>query len=127
KMSITESASPNMQTDTGHNEGEFWSRTATPFCNTSVDTAQIKYQQARVRHWNEVADKLQTLTGLGGYYHRRLTEVYQSLVSPGQLVLELGCGRGDLLAALKPASGVGVDFSAEMIHAGRERHPNLRF
>src|SRR4029453_5374344 len=63
----------------------------------------------------------------GGYYHRRLTQVYQSLVAPGQSVLELGCARGDLLAALKPALGVGVDFSEEMIDTARRRHPQLRF
>ena len=93
----------------------------------SADAAQIKYQQARLLHWNEVARKLETWTGWGGYYHRRLTQVYQSLVAPGQSVLELGCGRGDLLAALKPALGVGVDFSEEMIRAARRRHPHLRF
>ena len=95
--------------------------------NFSLDAAQIMYRQARVLHWNEVARKFETWTGWGGYYHRRLTEIYRSFVSPGQSVLELGCGRGDLLAALKPALGVGVDFSAEMIRAGRRRYPNLRF
>ncbi len=95
--------------------------------NSTVDEAQIKYQQARLHHWNEVARKQETWTGWGGYYHRRLTQVYQSLIAPGQSVLELGCAGGDLLAALKPASGVGVDFSEEMIRAARRRHPHLRF
>ncbi len=89
--------------------------------NSTVDEAQIKYQQARLHHWNEVARKQETWTGWGGYYHRRLTQVYQSLIAPGQSVLELGCAVGDLLAALKPASGVGVDFSEEMIRAARRR------
>jgi SAM-dependent methyltransferase len=93
----------------------------------SGDNGRSKYTQARVRHWNEVARNLETWTGWGGYYHRRLTEVYQSFVTPGQSVLELGCARGDLLAALKPALGVGVDFSEEMIRAARQRHSHLRF
>ena len=95
--------------------------------DSSAGAAQIKYQQARLLHWNEVARNLETWTSWGGYYHRRLTQVYQSLVAPGQSVLELGCGRGDLLAALKPALGVGVDFSEEMIRAARRRHPHIRF
>src|SRR2546428_9070878 len=82
-----------------------------PVSNCSIDAARLKYQEARLLHWNEVSRKLEIWTGWGGYYHRRLTEVCQSLVSPGQSVLELGCARGDLLAALKPALGVGVDFS----------------
>ena len=95
--------------------------------DSSAGAAQIKYQQARLLHWNEVARNLETWTSWGGYYHRRLTQVYQSLIAPGQSVLELGCGRGDLLAALKPALGVGVDFSEEMIRAARRRHPHIRF
>jgi SAM-dependent methyltransferase len=95
--------------------------------DSSAGAAQIKYQQARLLHWNEVARNLETWTSWGGYYHRRLTQVYQSIVAPGQSVLELGCGRGDLLAALKPALGVGVDFSEEMIRAARRRHPHIRF
>jgi len=42
-------------------------------------------------------------------------------------VIEIGCGQGDLLAALKPAVGVGVDFSGEMIKRAVQRHPELRF
>jgi SAM-dependent methyltransferase len=93
----------------------------------SAGAAQIKYQQARLLHWDEVARNVETWTSWGGYYHRRLTQVYQSLVAPGQSVLELGCGCGDLLAALKPALGVGVDFSEEMIRTARRRHPHVRF
>ena len=39
----------------------------------------------------------------------------------------MGCGHGDLLAALKPSVGVGIDFSAEMISRAQKRHPELRF
>jgi len=49
------------------------------------------------------------------------------LIPPGKRVLELGCGRGDLLAALKPSYGVGVDFSAKTVARARELHPDLQF
>jgi hypothetical protein len=42
-------------------------------------------------------------------------------------VLEVGCGSGDLLAAVRPGYGVGLDFSPAMLALARERHPGLRF
>jgi SAM-dependent methyltransferase len=48
-------------------------------------------------------------------------------VPPGLRVLELGCGEGDLLAALQPDRGTGVDFSPRMIEQARRRHPQLQF
>jgi SAM-dependent methyltransferase len=49
------------------------------------------------------------------------------LIPPGKRVLELGCGRGDLLAALEPSYGVGVDFSRETIATAKASHPDLKF
>src|SRR5258708_5192614 len=49
------------------------------------------------------------------------------LIPPGKRVLELGCGRGELLAALKPSYGVGVDFSATANARAKELHPDLHF
>ena len=49
------------------------------------------------------------------------------LIPPGKRVLELGCGRGDLLAALQPSYGVGVDFSPRTIAKATALHPDLNF
>src|SRR5215510_1066334 len=114
---------PEDSITTAISQPEIMLESSEPVYKSSIKAAQIKYQQARLRHWKEIARQLETWRGWGGYYHRRLTEVYQSLVAPEQAVLELGCARGDLLAALKPALGVGVDFSEEMIDAARRRHP----
>lgn len=42
-------------------------------------------------------------------------------------VLDLGCGNGDLLAALSPEHGIGVDFSEKAVEVARTRHPDLEF
>lgn len=92
------------------------------------DVRRQEYQRARSAHWNDVARRMDTWRGWSGsYYRRRLTEVYRFLVAPNQRVLEVGCGRGDLLAALNPSVGVGVDFSPEMIQRAKLRHPQLEF
>ena len=49
------------------------------------------------------------------------------LIPPGKRILELGCGRGDVLAALEPSYGVGVDFSPATIAKARVTHPGLTF
>lgn len=91
------------------------------------DAAAEAYRAARVAHWDAVARRLDVSRGWSGAYHRRLATLYRHLVSPGSRVLELGCGTGDLLAALAPARGVGVDFSPEMLARARARHPELTF
>lgn len=91
------------------------------------DEAGKIYQQTRMAHWDRVANKRDHWRGMGGWYHRRLAEVYKFLVSPKQRVLEIGCGMGDLIARLQPSRGVGVDFSAEMVTRAKRRHPHLEF
>ena len=63
--------------------------------------------------------------GRTGGYHDLITSIAGSLVPEGASVLEIGCGRGDLLASLRPSRGVGVDVSEAEISAGRARHPEL--
>jgi SAM-dependent methyltransferase len=86
-----------------------------------------QYRQHRVAHWDRIAKQRDQIHSLGGYYHDRIKQIYQNAVPPDASVLEIGCGEGDLLASLRPASGVGVDFSHEMIERARARHPHLRF
>jgi len=91
------------------------------------DSAGKNYQQTRIAHWDAIAQKRKSWQGLGGWYHRRLQEIYSFHVSPNQSILEVGCAEGNLLASLKPARGVGVDFSGEMICLAKELHPELEF
>lgn len=49
------------------------------------------------------------------------------LVPEGLDILELGCGTGKLLAALKPKRGVGVDLSAQMVAQAQADHPDMDF
>jgi SAM-dependent methyltransferase len=92
-----------------------------------TDLAQQAYTRARIDHWDRVAQDLDRARDWSGAYHARLREVYRSIVARDQRVLELGCGQGDLLSALQPSFGVGVDFSSGMIQRARRRHPHLRF
>ncbi|MBI4635867.1 MAG: glycosyltransferase [Candidatus Rokubacteria bacterium] len=48
-------------------------------------------------------------------------------IPPGARVLEVGCGTGDLLAAVSPGDGLGIDLSEEMLRLARTKYPALRF
>ena len=61
------------------------------------------------------------------YYHDSLARFLRFLVPDGADVLEIGCGDGQLLAALRPRLGVGVDLSAGMLRRAAVRHAGLRF
>src|SRR5215467_1519933 len=61
------------------------------------------------------------------YYYFDQHRFYHFLVPEGLHDLELGCGLGDLLAAVQPKRGLGIDFSEGMIKEARRRHPRLEF
>jgi trans-aconitate methyltransferase len=48
---------------------------------------------------------------------------------PGETILDLGCGTGDLCAEMAKAGAVptGMDLSADMIDTARSKYPALRF
>jgi len=63
-------------------------------------------------------------------FHAQLLRHYADHIPEGARVLECGCGAGELLAGLKPAVGVGVDFSPAMIAKARRSqagNPSLTF
>ena len=70
---------------------------------------------------------LDKLRWWGRHYQALLAKAYQFVVSSKLTVLELGCGQGDLLAALKPELGVGIDISFELLRMAKSRHPHFEF
>jgi SAM-dependent methyltransferase len=61
------------------------------------------------------------------YFYERDRSYMQFLINKGLRVLELGCGSGQLLDALKPSYGVGVDLSKNMVNVAQKKYPHLNF
>jgi SAM-dependent methyltransferase len=94
-------------------------------------TASLHLSSQRKRdlleHYEANVDELDRWRQFNAAYHEDDYKFMRFLIPPGKRVLELGCGRGDLLAALKPSYGVGIDFGAETIQKANARHPELYF
>jgi ubiquinone/menaquinone biosynthesis C-methylase UbiE len=61
------------------------------------------------------------------FYHKIIEKQYTFMIPEGSRVLEIGCGTGDLLNAVKPSVGVGVDFSEKFLSIARSKYPHLNF
>lgn len=61
------------------------------------------------------------------FFHGEDTAYLKFLVPEGARVLEIGCGTGDTLAALKTSYGVGIDISPKMIEKAKSAYPTLHF
>lgn len=84
-------------------------------------------KESRKAYFEAAAGKILRWRRKNRSYHRLLEEYYQFFIPRGSRVLELGSGTGDLLAAVAPSYGVGLDFSPQMTELARSRHPELRF
>jgi SAM-dependent methyltransferase len=102
-----------------------------------TSTSRLESQTRRTAHrepyaeltafFDAFAPREQRWRHRNGTYHRLLECVYRFQIPRGASVLEIGSGSGDLLAALAPTDGVGVDISPGMTDLARERHPELEF
>jgi SAM-dependent methyltransferase len=91
-------------------------------------SAQITDKKAGLRdHFNRMAGRRAHWLKRSADYYQDQERYLKFLVPEGLRVLEIGSGLGDLLAALKPSRGLGLDISEEMVKAASRRHPSLEF
>jgi SAM-dependent methyltransferase len=99
--------------------------------NQAPPAAPPQFGNLRKREFLEYAesnlDEQDRRSRFNAAYREDDLKFMRFLIPPGKRVLELGCGRGDLLAALQPSYAVGVDFGARTIARARELHPDLHF
>jgi len=81
----------------------------------------------RINHWNSIAELPDSNRNWGNAYHKRIQKLFKSIIPSGHSIVEIGCGKGNLLAFLHPLQGLGVDFSPKMILSAREKYPELNF
>ena len=56
-----------------------------------------------------------------------LARLLRFLVEPQKRVLSVRCDTGNLLAAVRPSDGKGIDICAEIVEIAQQRNPSLNF
>lgn len=80
------------------------------------------------KHFDALADSYDKIKKeKNRYYYQSLIRAVREVVPPGKRVLDIGTGTGEILNALSPCQGSGVDLSLGMIEKAREKFPQLRF
>jgi len=90
-------------------------------------TEREEFSRERQSFWEDSARTSKRTSWFSEAYHARLTHLFKLNVPESSRVLEIGCGSGDLLAALSPSAGIGVDFCPSLIEDAQARYPHLDF
>ena len=83
--------------------------------------------EAVKNHFDVVAKDYDRWKKKAWYYYASLKQLCKKFVLPDKRVLEIGCGTGDILAALQPKVGVGIDISGEMVKRASRKYPKFIF
>ncbi|HEX9784957.1 MAG TPA: glycosyltransferase [Opitutaceae bacterium] len=80
-------------------------------------------------HFDRVSTSDGTARRWQAGFHRQIAAYFRHHIPEGHRVLEWGCGRGELLRALRPARGLGIDVSPAMVRRAQEQNddPHCEF
>ncbi len=92
--------------------------------NTGDRDAARRRESLR-RHYGRIRGEFRSRWSL--YYYKRIQNRLCDIVEPGSKVLDIGCGTGELLSALRPSVGVGVDINDGFTCEATRRHESLQF
>src|SRR5438105_5552622 len=95
--------------------------------NSSFEKTERERKLRRVEEYDRLAPERDRWRRRNAAYYDAIERLARFVVPPGASVLEIGCGTGGLLAALRPSDGVGLDLSPRMVEIARRKHPHLRF
>jgi len=86
-----------------------------------------KGQQIILDYFENIAPSRDKWKKRNRFYQKTIEQQFAFIIPEGSTVLELGCATGDLLNAVKPGKGIGVDFSGKVLEIARRKYPHLEF
>src|SRR6266513_4844376 len=88
----------------------------------------LEQRRQRTRdHLAKIAPRREGWITNNKYYYELLARLLRFLVEPQKRVLSVRCGTGNLLAAVTPSDGKGIEICAEMVEIAQQRNPSLNF
>src|SRR5438067_7487985 len=103
------------------------SETTTGATANVFEESERERKRRRVEEYDRFAPERDRWRRRGRAYYDAIERLVRFVVPEGASVLEIGCGTGDLLAALQPREGVGIDLSPRLVARAKEKHPHLEF
>jgi ubiquinone/menaquinone biosynthesis C-methylase UbiE len=91
----------------------------------AADRDAVRRRESLRKHYSRVSGELRSRWSR--YYYKRIQDRLCDIVEPGSKVLDIGCGTGELLSALRPSVGVGVDLNDGFTSEATRRHESLQF
>lgn len=85
----------------------------------------IKHE--KIKYFNSIALERAKWRKRSAYYHRELEKYLRFLIPPNSCIIEIGSGTGELLKALNPSIGLGIDISSKIVEVAKELFPDLQF
>jgi 2-polyprenyl-3-methyl-5-hydroxy-6-metoxy-1,4-benzoquinol methylase len=113
----------------GFDDGDMEAVLKEPEVNRDVwGPAALEQRRERTRqHLASIAARRESWIKRNKYYYELLSRLLRFLVEPEKNVLSVRCGTGNLLNAVRPSSGKGVDICAEIVEIAQQRNPSFNF
>lgn len=73
-------------------------------------------------HFDRISKRYDFYKTMNNFYYSNLKKTLLDIIPKESLVLEIGCGTGDLLYTLKPKIGYGLDISRGMIQIAKNKY-----
>lgn len=80
-----------------------------------------------IDHYDRLAPERDNYRDKNRYYYSLLFKEYQYFIPKGKKVLEVGSSTGELLNAVSPSVGVGIDVSPATIKIAAQKFPQYQF
>src|SRR5262245_19939394 len=105
----------------GHSKWASWVRSGTRAPNADG------YLQEWELFFDQYAPQVERWHRRNAGYHKAIASLARFYIPPGSRVLEVGSGSGDLLDALQPERGLGIDISGKMVRHAEKKYAHLQF